>query len=141
MLVTPDTGFSNISWNWLCNQRAFSAIYQNYFWKLSLFAGTILLRIWLYTHMRSLVGIVKKKTNEILRIVQSVALGVCFSILLQMIWQLKAKHEYRLFEDSRLNLIFIEYIFSWWNFDFSILVLIDNNWNLLIDVDDALMLF
>jgi len=38
-------------------------------------------------------------------------------------------------------LIFIEFIFSWWNFDFSILVLIDNNWYLLIDVDDALMLF
>jgi len=38
-------------------------------------------------------------------------------------------------------LIFIEYIFSWWNFDFSIRVLIDNNWYLLIDVDDALVLF
>ena len=78
---TPDTDFSNISWNWLCYQRAFSAIYQNYFWKLSLFAGTILLQIWLYTHVPSLVGMVKK-TNEILRIVQSVALGVymCFII-------------------------------------------------------------
>ena len=36
MLVTPNTDFSNISWNWHCNQRAFSAIYQNYFWKLTL---------------------------------------------------------------------------------------------------------
>ena len=53
--------FSNISWNWLCYQRAFSAIYQNYFWKLSIFAGTILLQIWLYTHMPSLVAVVKKK--------------------------------------------------------------------------------
>jgi len=25
---------SNISWNWLCYQHAFSAIYQKYFWKL-----------------------------------------------------------------------------------------------------------
>jgi len=41
--------------------------------------------------MPSLVGIVKK-TNEIVHIVQRVALGVCISILLQMIWQLKAKH-------------------------------------------------
>ena len=80
ILVTPDTDFSNISWNWLCYQRAFSAIYQNYFWKLSLFAGTIVLQIWLYTHMPSLIGIVKKNKNEKLRIVQSVALGVCFSI-------------------------------------------------------------
>ena len=42
-LVTSDTDFSNISWNWFCYQRAFSAIYQNYFWKLALFAGTILI--------------------------------------------------------------------------------------------------
>ena len=78
-LVTPDTDFSNISWNWLCYQRAFSAIYQKYFWKLTLFADSILLQIWLYSHMPSLVWIVWK-TNEILHIVESVALGVCFSI-------------------------------------------------------------
>ena len=44
-----------------------------------LFADAILLQIWLYTHMPSLVWIVWK-TNEILHIVQRVALGVCFSI-------------------------------------------------------------
>ena len=55
--------FSNISWNWICYQRASSAIYKKYFWK-----------------MTSLVGIVWK-TNEILHIVQRVALGVCFSIV------------------------------------------------------------
>ena len=44
MFVTPDTDFSNISWNWLCYQRAFSAIYQKYFWKLTLFADAILLQ-------------------------------------------------------------------------------------------------
>ena len=81
MLVTPDTDFSNISWNWLCYQRAFIAIYLKYFWKLTLFAYAILLQIWLYTHMPSLVWIVWK-TNEILHIVLSVALGVCFSIYL-----------------------------------------------------------
>ena len=79
MLVTPNTDFSSISWNWLCYQRAFSAIYQKYFWKLTLFADAILLQTWLYSHMPSLVWMVWK-TNEILHIVQSVALGVCFSI-------------------------------------------------------------
>jgi len=59
MLAEPETDFSNISWNWLFYQRAFSAIYQNYFWKLSLSACAILLQIWLYTHMPILVGIVK----------------------------------------------------------------------------------
>ena len=79
MLVTPDTDFSNISWNWICYQRAFGAIYQNYFWKLTLFADAILLQIWLYSRMPSLVWFVWK-TNEILHIVQSDGLGVCFSI-------------------------------------------------------------
>ena len=36
---------SNISWNWFCYQHAFSAIYQNYFWKFTLFADAILLQI------------------------------------------------------------------------------------------------
>ena len=79
MLIIPNTDFSNISWNWLCYQRAFSAIYKKCFWKMTLFADAILLQIWLYTYMLSLVWIVWK-TNEILHIVQSVAFGVCFSI-------------------------------------------------------------
>ena len=62
-MVTPETDFSNISWNWLCYQRAFSAIYQNYFGKLTLFADVIVLQIWLYTHMPSLVCFVWK-TNK-----------------------------------------------------------------------------
>ena len=88
-LVTPDTNFSNISWNWPCYQRAFSAIYQNYFWKFTLFADAILLQICLYSHMPSSVWIVWN-TNEILHIVQSVALGVCFSInySLEKTWSL-----------------------------------------------------
>ena len=45
MLVTPDTDFSNISWNWLCYQHA---NFQKYFWKLTLFADAILLQIWYY---------------------------------------------------------------------------------------------
>ena len=69
-LVTPDTDFSNISWNWLCYESAFSAVYQKYLWKLTLFADAILLQTWLYTHMPSLVWIVWK-TNEILHIVGS----------------------------------------------------------------------
>ena len=73
--------FSNISWNWLCYQRAFSAIYQNYFWKLSLFAGTILLQIWLYTHMPSLVWIVKKTKWNITHCSEC-----CVGSLLQYIW-------------------------------------------------------
>jgi len=68
-----------LTWNWRCYQRAYSSIYQIYFWKVALFADAILLHIWLYTHMSSLLLIVWK-TNEILHIVQSDALGVCFSI-------------------------------------------------------------
>ena len=70
-LVTHDTDFSNITWTWLCYQRAFSAIYRK-------FKSWLLLQICLYSHMPSLVWIV---WNEILHIVQSVALGVCFSIV------------------------------------------------------------
>ena len=40
-LVTPETDFSNISWIWICYQHAFSAIYQTYFWKVTLFADAI----------------------------------------------------------------------------------------------------
>ena len=65
MFVTPDTDFSNISWNWLCYQRAFSAIYRKYFWKLTLFADAILLQTWLYSHMPSLVWIVWKTKGNI----------------------------------------------------------------------------
>ena len=48
MLVTPDTDFSNISWNWLCYQRAFSAIYPNYFWKFTLFADVTDIIVYTY---------------------------------------------------------------------------------------------
>ena len=75
MLFTPVIDFSNISWNWICYQQAY--LTEMF---LTLFADAILLQIWLYTHMPSLVGIVWK-TNEILHIVQSGVLGVCLSIV------------------------------------------------------------
>ena len=44
-LVTPDTDFLLTFHEIDCNQHAFSAIYQNYFWKLAFIADAILLQI------------------------------------------------------------------------------------------------
>ena len=88
MLVTPDTDFSNISWNWLCYQRAFSAIYQIYFWKLTYllkpfyyrYDWKVICRVWY-----ELLEIQMKyyTSFRVQSVVQSSALGVCFSICWQ----------------------------------------------------------
>ena len=49
-LVTPDTDFSNISWNWICYQRAFSAIYQKYFWKVTIYWCHFITDVIVYTY-------------------------------------------------------------------------------------------
>ena len=78
--VTPDTDISNILWNWFCYHRAYSAIYQILFWKLTLFVVTIFLQICLFIYLPILYWI-DWKLNFLLHIVERVALGVYFSIL------------------------------------------------------------
>ena len=79
-LVTRDTDFSNISWNWLCYQHASVLFTWNIF-------GSWLYFLMPFYYRYDCIHICRvwyelfEKTNEISHIVQSVALGVCFSIV------------------------------------------------------------